>query len=48
VGLETDPGAIPRTSMHWVLQTETAAGVQPDESVSGDVQLDRVSVWSRA
>ena len=46
-GVEGYPGAIPHKRMHWVLQTETAAGVEPDESASGDVQIDWVTIWSR-
>jgi hypothetical protein len=39
----------PRTSMHWVLQTETAlGGAAPRDSVSGHVQVDWVAVWSRS
>jgi hypothetical protein len=36
---------VPNTTMHWILQTETVlSGVVPS-TTSGNVQIDRVSVW---
>jgi beta-glucanase (GH16 family) len=37
---------IPRTPMHWVLQTETQLTSQkPPKSAAGNVQIDWVAVW---
>jgi len=37
---------IPRTPMHWVLQTETMlTAKRPPTSAAGNVQIDWVSVW---
>lgn len=39
---------IPNTPMHWVLQTETwLNGIVPDPTVSGNVQIDWVAVYTR-
>lgn len=43
----TDPRAIPRTPMRWVLQTETQLSpVAPPVGAGGHVQLDYVRAWS--
>jgi hypothetical protein len=47
-GDDTRADVLPDTGMHWVLQTETRENVNPADSASGDVQLDWVSIWSRA
>lgn len=50
VDLGTAPkSGTPQTSMHWVLQTETALGGKaPSTAVSGHVEVDWVAVWKRA
>lgn len=43
----SDPSAIPRGPMNWVLQTETAEnGAAPAASVSGHVSIDWVAAWT--
>lgn len=37
---------IPNTSMHWVLQTETATWMDVPDTSNGTVEIDWVSVWS--
>lgn len=38
---------IPDSSMHWVLQTETALrGPAPDEADAGDVEIDWVAIYA--
>lgn len=40
---------MPKTPMHWVLQTETALhGTGPSDRTAGDVQIDWVAVYRRA
>ncbi len=36
---------VPNTPMHWVLQTETKLDGTVPNDTSGNVQIDRVSVW---
>lgn len=43
----TSTSRVPNTPMHWVLQTETSYGGAPSSTVSGHVQIDWVSVWTR-
>jgi beta-glucanase (GH16 family) len=47
VGTSTDTTKIPRSPMHWVLQTETSLnGVKPPVSSSGHVYIDWVAAYS--
>ena len=40
---------VPYTSMHWVIQCETAlSGGKPAADVEGDIELDWVGVWAKA
>ena len=41
----TSTSRIPNTPMHWVLQTETKLDGTVPNDTSGNVQIDRVSVW---
>ncbi|WP_157720537.1 glycoside hydrolase family 16 protein [Friedmanniella luteola] len=45
VVLGTKTAGVPSTSMHWVLQVETAES-GPDDSARGHVQVDWVAAWS--
>jgi beta-glucanase (GH16 family) len=45
----TSTNRIPKTPMHWVLQTETALdGTVPSDRTAGDVQIDWVAVYRPA
>ena len=45
----TDTTRIPSTPMHLVMQFETStSGIEPDDGVSGNVQIDWLAVWSLA
>jgi beta-glucanase (GH16 family) len=45
----TSRDRVPRTRMHWVLQTETAlGGLLPDDATAGHVQVDWVAVYRPA
>ena len=45
----TDPQAVPRDPMRWVLQTETELGTTaPPADADGHVQIDWVAVWRPA
>lgn len=44
----TSTSRIPNTSMHWVLQTDTAPCCEPSDSTAGNVQIDWVAVWKPA
>ena len=47
IGTSTDTTKIPRTPMHWVLQTETAInGKKPQASSRGHVKIDWVAAYS--
>jgi len=37
---------IPNTAMHWVIQTETSLKVEPDDDVSGRLEIDWVAAWA--
>ena len=38
---------VPSSSMHWVLQTETAlGGAAPSSATQGNVQIDWVAAWA--
>jgi hypothetical protein len=40
---------VPSSSMHWVLQTETAlGGAAPSSSTQGNLQIDWVAAWAHA
>jgi hypothetical protein len=39
---------IPDTSMHWVLQTDTAPCCEPSDTTAGNVRVDWVAVWKPA
>lgn len=45
----TEPRAIPRDPMRWVLQTETQlTDAPPDPDAAGHVEIDWVAVWAPA
>ena len=47
-GSSTGTSLIPRTPMHWVLQTETQlSGGPPSDSAAGHVDIDWVAVYAR-
>jgi hypothetical protein len=37
---------IPRTPMHWVLQTETSLKMVPADSTRGNIQIDWAAAWA--
>ncbi len=45
VSIGSSTSRIPNTPMRWVLQTETILGGTVPNNTSGNVQIDRVSVW---
>jgi hypothetical protein len=45
--LGTTTVGVPATPMHWVLQVETAIGARPPASVTGHVDVDWVTIYSR-
>ena len=46
--LGTTTVGVPTTPMHWVLQVETAIGARPLAGVAGHVNVDWVTIYSRA
>jgi hypothetical protein len=40
---------VPKTKMHWVLQSETQlSGGKPLANVQGDIEIDWVAIWAKA